>query len=126
MLIFRDTDVAKTMEENDCTGSEVELQHLQNEIQKLQNLQEIQKLTTGINIENLSAIDMENLHQNLFQLRAANEAGLIGNSYSLVEDYEHKKLMATKGKKKMTYTKDQWKMLLYFKKNCIAWKYLKL
>lgn len=87
------------MEENDCTGSEVELQHLQNEIQKLQNLQEIQKLTTGINIENLSAIDMENLHQNLFQLRAANEAGLIGNSYSLVEDYEHKKLMATKGKK---------------------------
>lgn len=116
MLIFRDTDVAKTMEENDCTGSEVELQHLQNEIQKLQNLQEIQKLTTGINIENLSAIDMENLHQNLFQLRAANEAGLIGNSYSLVEDYEHKKIMATKGKKEWLTLKINEKCFYTFKK----------
>lgn len=84
------------MEENNSTNNEVALQHLQNEIQKLQNLQEMQKLGE-LNIENLSAMDMGNLHQNLLQLRVANEAGLIGNSYSLVEDYEQRKLMATKG-----------------------------
>lgn len=95
----------KATEEIDCASSGVDfedLQNLQNEIQTLQNLQEIQKLqnlTTGVNMENLSAMDMESLHQNFLQLRAANDAGLIGNSYSLVEDYEHKKLMATKGEK---------------------------
>ena len=94
----------KNMEENNSTNNEVALQHLQNEIQKLQNLQEMQKLGE-LNIENLSAMDMGNLHQNLLQLRVANEAGLIGNSYSLVEDYEQRKLMATKGKqKKLIYS----------------------
>ncbi|XP_061182658.1 protein bicaudal C homolog 1-like [Saccostrea echinata] len=95
-------DAMKTTEEANCTRSGIELQNLQilqNEIQMLQNLQEIHKLqnlATEVNMENMNTVDMESFHQNFLQLRAANDAELIGNSYSLVEDYEQKKLMATK------------------------------
>jgi hypothetical protein len=110
-IYFIRTENVKAPEEIDCAGSgvdfeDLQIQNLQNEIQTLQNLQEIQKLqnlTSGVSMENLSVMDMESLQ--FLQLRAANDAALIGNSYSLVEDYEHKKLMATKGKKLFSYVK---------------------